>query len=65
MMVSCSIDKIKALEAERDAWMQAAGALQRRVTYLEEKVVIAEELIKAVRELQEAAEGALLVGERR
>lgn len=63
MMVTCSLEKINELEAERDAWIQVAGVLQQRVQFLEQKVVIAEELVKAVQELHDAAEGALAVGD--
>jgi hypothetical protein len=63
MMVTCSLDKLKILEAERDNWAYIAAELYSRVRFLEQKVVIAEELVKAVSELQRAAEGALAIGE--
>lgn len=64
MMVSCSLDTIEALRKERDNWACMAAQLQAEVLYLQQKVMIAEELVRAVRELQEAAAGALAVGER-
>lgn len=64
MMVRCSMDRIKELEAERDDWAHIAKALYQNLVFMEQKVVIAEELVRAMRELQQAAQGALSIGDK-